>query len=222
MSQGPFEPSFEDLPDTLPVFPLTGVLLLPRARLPLNVFEPRYLAMVGDALAAPARLIGMVQPAGEGGGANPAIYPVGCAGRIVAFSETDDGRYVITLGGVCRFAVRDELPLQPGGYRRVAADWSGFRADLEPEEDPALDRRRLVEGLRAFFRQQGISADWDAIEATPAERLINSLSMICPFGPSEKQALVEAPTLAERARALTALVEMAVLGGTNGGTLPPQ
>ncbi len=222
MSASPFDPTFDELPETIPVFPLPGVLLLPRARLPLNIFEPRYLAMIQDALASPTRLIGMVQPTGDGG-RNPAVYPIGCAGRVSSFSETDDGRLLITLAGVSRFAIREELPLQPGGYRRVLADWTRFEDDLsEPSEEPKLDRKRLVDGLKAYFKQQGISANWDAIESTPSERLINSLAMICPFEPSEKQALVEARTLSDRAHMLTALVEMAVLGGVDGDSLPRQ
>ena len=194
------------LPDTLPVFPLTGVLLLPRGRLPLNIFEPRYLAMTRDALAA-ERLIGMVQPANPPiRETNPAIYPIGCAGRITSFSETDDGRFLITLTGVSRFRIREELPLL-SGYRRAVADWGDFAADLAPDE-ARFDRARLVRALKAFFAQRRVEADWSAVEQAPAEHLVTSIAMMCPFAPNEKQALLEARDLGERARLLTALVEM--------------
>jgi len=203
------------LPDILPIFPLTGVLLLPRGRLPLNIFEPRYLAMTRDALGG-ERLIGMVQPNEPqddnrgGGGMNPPLYPIGCAGRISAFAENDDGRYMITLTGVSRFRIVEELPLLDG-YRRVRPDWQLFGRDLDPEKAGDFDRKRLVRGLRSFFVQQGINADFEAIDKAPVEHLVTSLAMMCPFSPSEKQALLEAADLGERARLLAALVEMAAV-----------
>ena len=198
------------LPVILPIFPLTGVLLLPRGRLPLNIFEPRYLAMTRDALAG-ERLIGMVQPSDPAAsGSNPPVYPTGCAGRITSFSETDDGRFLITLTGACRFRIREELPLLEG-YRRVVPDWHEFARDLGNEEEPGFDRERLLRGLKGYFQQHQISADWDAITSVSGDRLVSSIAMICPFDPSEKQALLEASDLAERARLLTAIVEMAVM-----------
>jgi len=212
MSRNPFDPTFDQLPGSIPVFPLTGVLLLPRGRLPLNIFEPRYLAMVQDALAAD-RMIGMVQPQEPErlGAPPPRLYGTACAGRITSFAETEDGRLLITLTGVCRFAPADEIPTTRG-YRRVVPDWSAFRADLEEEAvpAPALDRERLGEALRTYFRQQGIQVSWESIEKAPDERLVTSLAMICPFDPPEKQALLEAPDLAARAKMLLALIEMAV------------
>jgi Lon protease-like protein len=208
------------LPDTLPIFPLTGVLLLPRGRLPLNIFEPRYLAMTRDALGG-ERLIGMVQPNepqqdNRGGGAmNPPVYPVGCAGRITSFSETDDGRYLVTLTGVSRFRIRDELPLL-SGYRRVLAEWQPFAHDIDTPSGTEFDRDRFIRGLKGFFTQRQISADWEAIEKAAGEHLINSIAMLCPFAPSEKQALLEAPDLDERARLLIALVEMAAINPNQG------
>jgi Lon protease-like protein len=205
------------LPAILPIFPLTGVLLLPRGRLPLNIFEPRYLAMTRDALAG-ERLIGMVQPSDpKASGDNPPVYPTGCAGRITTFAETEDGRFLITLTGTCRFRIREELPLLEG-YRRVVPEWSGFIRDLDDEIEPALDRERLVRGLKAYFQQHEISADWDAIGSVPGERLVTSVAMVCPFEPSEKQALLEAADLNERARLLTAIVEMAVMNRPADGT----
>jgi uncharacterized protein len=205
------------LPEILPIFPLTGVLLLPRGRLPLNIFEPRYLAMTRDALGG-ERLIGMVQPNqpqddNRGGGLNPPVYAIGCAGRITAFAESDDGRYLITLTGMSRFRIRDELPLL-SGYRRVRPDWAPFAHDLGPDEAGDFDRDRLVRGLRNFFTQQGLKADWEAIEKAPVEHLVTSIAMMCPFPPSEKQALLEAADLGERARLLAALVEMAAIAPT--------
>jgi hypothetical protein len=200
------DPAASELPEILPVFPLTGVLLLPRARLPLNIFEPRYLAMTRDAMAG-ERLIGMVQPSDPPvREMNPPIYPLGCAGRITSFSETEDGRFLIVLTGVSRFRVADELPLL-SGYRRVLADWSDFAADRSADEG-AFDRVRLIQGLRHFFGQRHVEADWSAIEGAPGEHLVATIAMMCPFAPSEKQALLEARDLGERARLLTALVEM--------------
>ena len=204
------------LPVILPIFPLTGVLLLPRGRLPLNIFEPRYLAMTRDALAG-ERMIGMVQPSNPAGsGSNPPVYPTGCAGRITSFAETEDGRFLITLTGTSRFRIREELPLLEG-YRRVVPEWREFARDLENEDEAGFDRDRLLRGLRAYFRQHQISADWDAVTAVPGERLVTSIAMICPFEPSEKQALLEAPDLDERARLLTTIVEMAVLNRPSDG-----
>jgi uncharacterized protein len=218
MGRGPFDPSFEDLPQTLPVFPLPGVLLLPRGKLPLNIFEPRYLAMTRDALQSD-RLIGMVQPVEEGAaGDQPPIFPVGCAGRISQFAETDDGRYLITLTGVCRFRIQRELPLKLG-YRRAVPDFTPFRADFSSEACE-VDRPRLLAALRVYFKLQHISADWDSIEGAPDERLITCLAMICPFSSREKQALLEAPGARDRASTLTALLEMAVLEGAGAGAQP--
>jgi Lon protease-like protein len=205
------------LPAILPIFPLSGVLLLPRGRLPLNIFEPRYLAMTRAALAGD-RLIGMVQPNDpKPSGSNPPVFPTGCAGRITSFAETEDGRFLITLTGTCRFRIREELPLLDG-YRRVVPAWEGFVSDLEAEDEPAFDRDRLLRGLRGYFQRHHISADWDAISSVPGERLVTSVAMICPFDPSEKQALLEAPDLTARARLLTAIVEMAALNAPVHGT----
>jgi len=215
------------LPEIIPIFPLTGVLLLPRGRLPLNIFEPRYLAMTKDALGG-ERLIGMVQPSdpqddnrGRGGATHPPVYPIGCAGRITAFSETDDGRNLVTLTGVSRFRIRDELPLL-SGYRRVVADWAPFARDRDPMDDPGFDRERFARALKGYFAQRQISADWEAIEKAPGEHLLTSIAMLCPFAPSEKQALLEAADLEERARLLVALIEMATIEPTTteetGGT----
>lgn len=200
------------LPDILPVFPLTGVLLLPRGRLPLNIFEPRYLAMFRDAMGG-ERLVGMVQPSDPPiRDLNPAIYPLGCAGRITSFSETDDGRFLITLTGVSRFRVKEELPLL-SGYRRVVAEWDDFADDLNPDE-VGFDRARLTQGLRTFFTQRQVQADWSAIDQAPGEHLVTSIAMMCPFAPNEKQALLEARDLSERAALLTALIEMTATAPT--------
>ena len=199
-------PDDPGLPDILPIFPLTGVLLLPRGLLPLNIFEPRYLAMTRDAMGGDG-LIGMVQPADPPiREMNPAVYPTGCAGRITSFSETDDGRFLITLTGVSRFRIKEELPLL-SGYRRVVAEWGDFADDRSPDQ-AGFDRTRLTQGLRSFFIQRQVQADWSAIDQAPGEHLVTSIAMMCPFAPNEKQALLEAKTLEERARLLTALIEM--------------
>jgi Lon protease-like protein len=201
------------LPRILPIFPLQGVLLLPRGRLPLHVFEPRYVNMLRDALAA-ERVIGMIQPRRaeeQKPEDHPDVYETGCAGRITSFSETDDGRFFVTLTGVCRFAVLKELPVLRG-YRRVIADYDRFADDLAEDAEPHIDRARLMLALTGYLQVQGISADWDTIKDTSDERLVTALSMLCPFQPSEKQALLECPTLHERGRVMTALIEMALIG----------
>jgi len=209
-------PGATALPLVLPIFPLAGVLLLPRGQLPLNIFEPRYLAMTRDAMDG-ERLIGMVQPSDpQATGRNPPVYPMGCAGRITSFSETEDGRFLITLTGASRFRIREELPLLEG-YRRVVPEWREFARDLESEDEPGFDRERLLRGLRAYFQHHQISADWDAITSVPGERLVTSIAMVCPFEPSEKQALLEAPDLDERARLLMAIVEMSSLNPPRDG-----
>jgi Lon protease-like protein len=215
MTRGPFEPAFDALPANLPIFPLAGALLLPGGKLPLNIFEPRYLAMTRDALAGD-RLIGMVQPTEpEAAGRPPAVYPIGCAGRIVSFSETDDGRYLITLAGLCRFRIRQELP-ETGGYRRVEADFAPFRSDMESEARAVVERDRLLTSLKLYFKLHGISADWKAIAGAADDKLVTTLAMICPFADAEKQALLESPDLTERSRMMIALIELALLSRDGG------
>ena len=217
-ARSPFEPTFAELPQTIPIFPLPGVLLLPGGKLPLNIFEPRYLAMVRAALAG-QRLIGMIQPRDpDAGGSQPEVQKVGCAGRIVSFAETDDRRYLITLSGLCRFAIMGELPLSDG-YRSVVPDWSGYAGDMDPVT-PSVDRTRLIGALRAFFADQPVRIDWSAIEQTADDRLIVSLAMNCPFEAAEKQILLEAPSPSERARVMIALLESAALTRDDGGAAP--
>ncbi|MFY7961878.1 MAG: LON peptidase substrate-binding domain-containing protein [Elsteraceae bacterium] len=219
MTGNPFDPAFEELPATIPVFPLTGVLLLPRGKLPLNIFEPRYLNMTLDAMGTACRMIGMVQPTdSESRGKNPELYRVGCAGRITSFNESEDGRLLVTLSGICRFKIAEELELHRG-YRQVKADWSAFADDLIEEPSVSIDRARLLQGLRDFFKMQGITANWDAIEQSPDERLVTSLAMVCPFAPIEKQALLEASGTADRAAQMIAMIEMAVLGQAGDGEM---
>jgi Lon protease-like protein len=214
-----FSPS--DLPDVIPVFPLPGALMLPRARLPLNIFEPRYLAMLDDAMRSDHRLIGMIQPLERRGDKPPELRRIGCAGRVTSLSETDDGRYLIALTGVCRFRVREEVEgFTP--YRRVAADWSGFERDLalDCDRDPDFDRKGFLGLLKRYFEASRLSSDWSTLEEAEEELLINSLSMLCPFAVEEKQALLEAPRLPERRETLCALMEFAIAsGGDDGGAL---
>ncbi|MEI6558000.1 MAG: LON peptidase substrate-binding domain-containing protein [Rhodospirillaceae bacterium] len=216
MTQMPCELPPHTLPEALPIFPLAGVLLLPRGRLPLHVFETRYVAMVEDVLVGD-RLIGMIQPFDPACRDDaPAVYPIGCAGRVTAFRDLEDGRYLITLTGLCRFRVGRELDGR-NGYRRIAPVWDGFLDDLHEEPVPPLDRSRLLGALPCYLEDNEIVADWKTITGAPDERLVTSLAMVCPFQPNEKQALLEAPTLGERAELLTSLVEMAVVDARLGG-----
>jgi Lon protease-like protein len=216
-----FHPGFDDLPAEIAVFPLPGALLLPRARLPLNIFEPRYLAMVSDALGQ-GRMFGMIQPRpdAERGPGGPGLYRVGCLGRLSSFAETEDGRFLITLTGVARFHLAEELPMQRG-YRRVRADYGPYRADLDLSAAvPAVDRAALLEALRPFFRARGIEVNWESVERTSDEMLVLTLCMVCPFEVPEKQALLEAGTAEERAAMLIALLQMGAHAGPAGEEPP--
>jgi uncharacterized protein len=199
--------NIDDLPGMLPVFPLTGVVLLPRGQLPLNIFEPRYLAMVDAALAG-SRLIGMIQPTEhEDKTLKPELSSVGCAGRITAYRETDDGRYLITLTGVCRFRWVEELAAD-SAFRQVRADFTRFAGDLAIAEDSDFPRDRLLTALKLYLSRRDMKADWQSVMSAPAETLVNALSMLCPFEPTEKQALLEARGWEERVAILVALLEM--------------
>ncbi|MBK6466142.1 MAG: LON peptidase substrate-binding domain-containing protein [Rhodobacter sp.] len=201
-----------DLPDTIPIFPLPGALLLPRSRLPLHIFEPRYLAMIEDCLKTPGRLIGMVQPRETPGG-EKRLQAIGCAGRLTSFSETEDGRYMITLYGISRFRVREEVQgFAP--YRRCTVDWSAFGRDLGlAEDDPGFDRPGFLAVLARYFAAQQMTTDWEGLKEAEEELLINSLSMLSPFSPEDKQALLEAPDLVTRRETLVTLIEFALRGG---------
>jgi uncharacterized protein len=202
-----------DLPPVIPIFPLTSAIVLPRAQLPLNIFEPRYLAMIRDAMAG-ARVIGMIQPMqekifGAEGTATPALYPVGCAARITQFAETGDGRFLITLTGICRFRIEQEF-IAGTPYRQVRASYSEYAHDrAESASVSPTDRSNITQELQTFLDLQGLGADWKAIEKADSETLIHLLSMVLPFEPAEKQVLLEAPTLADRAQALLALMRFA-------------
>lgn len=194
-----------DLPRVIPVFPLAGVLLLPRGHLPLNVFEPRYLDMVRDAMAG-ERTIGVIQPRGSLRGKRPALYDVGCIGRISAFEETEDGRSLITLTGVSRFRVLDELTVATA-YRQVEVDYAPFSQDRT--DSPTLAeplRSELLARLEIYLDDHGLRADWNAVRNAVDEMLVNAIAMLCPFDAVEKQALLEAPSVADRAQALITLM----------------
>ena len=203
-----------ELPDTIAIFPLPGALLLPRARLPLHIFEPRYLQMLEDALKTPTRLIGMVRPNEVPGRAGNGLHTIGCAGRITQFSETEDGRYLITLGGVSRFRVVKEVEgFTP--YRRCDVAWDGFDRDLGPDEcDTAFVRKDFLALLERYFDARELSADWDTLKEAEDELLINSLSMMLEFDPEDKQALLEAPSLSTRRETLVTLLEYQMRGGS--------
>jgi Lon protease-like protein len=214
-------PRLEELPAEIAVFPLPGALLLPRGRLPLNIFEPRYLAMVSDALAN-RRVFGMIQPqpGSPPGEAGPGLYQVGCLGRLSSFAETEDGRYLITLTGLVRFRVAAELPMV-SGYRRIRADYAPFRNDLDLSQPaPPVDRPALVNVLRPFFKVRGIEVNWDSVERTSDEMLVLTLCMVCPFEVPEKQALLEAATPEARAAMLIALLQMGAHAAPDGDAPP--
>lgn len=205
-----------DLPSVLPIFPLPGALLLPRARLPLNLFEPRYLQMFDDALKTDTRLIGLVQPNEVAGRDGNGLHMIGCAGRITQFSETEDGRYMMTLGGVSRFRVIKEVEgFSP--YRKCEVNWDGFDRDLgDVEQDVVFDRNPFLNQLNKYFEAKGLSADWETLEEAEDELLINSLSMMMDFEPEDKQALLEAPSLSTRRETLVTLIEYSLRGGDGG------
>lgn len=213
--------SIEELNRTIPIFPLTGVLLLPRGLLPLNIFEPRYLAMTRAALDG-SKLIGMVQPTepygrdGQSPQAGAGVYTVGCVGKIVSATETDDRRILLTLKGLCRFQVAREVEAGTP-YRQVEANYSDYAGDMTVVPDGLCDRDRLIYALRGYCARHNLPADWDSITAVNDDMLVHSLAMICPFSAGEKQALLEAPDFQTRAAMLVSLLEMALL---DGSTLP--
>jgi Lon protease-like protein len=208
--------TLSELPDVVPVFPLPGALLLPRAVLPLNIFEPRYLAMLDDALRSDHRLIGMIQPRsaeGERSG-SPPLQSIGCVGRVTSLSETDDGRYLIALTGISRFRIKREIEgFTP--YRRVEVDWTPFERDLDGDDiDEDFSRTAFLSLLSRYFDIANLTGDWDTLKDADEEMLINSLSMLCPFAVQEKQALLESPELEDRRKTLMALMEFAIAGAS--------
>jgi Lon protease-like protein len=196
-----------DLPQVIPVFPLDGALLLPHGTLPLNIFEPRYLNMIDDALAA-ERVIGMVQTVAGGSRDRPRLAQVGCLGKITSFAETPDGRYLISLTGLCRFGVGQEILVQTP-YRQIRAEYAAFASDLRPlMDDDGFDRIHFLTALKAYLDHRQLEIDWEAAREAPGEALVSSLAMALPFDNAEKQALLEAQTLSERRAALIALLEI--------------
>jgi len=214
-----FRPHWEDLPSEFAVFPLPGVLLLPRGRLPLNIFEPRYVAMVEDCFSN-GRMFAMIQPdpALPEFQNGPSLYRVGCLGRLSSFSETEYGRFLITLTGLARFSIASEIDMHRG-YRRVIGDFSRYRDDLNEPDDMPIAREPMLDALRGYFAQRQVEPNWEAINRLPDESLVVTLSMVCPFEPIEKQALLEAQSEADRADTLLALLRMgaAEAGGSEGG-----
>jgi len=210
-----------DLPSVIPVFPLPGALLLPRGHMPLNIFEPRYLAMVDDALKG-SRIIGMIQPEVEEGQGTPRLFQVGCAGRISQFAETGDGRYLIQLTGVTRFRVLSEEVVSTP-YRQCRVTAEPFAVDFTPRAgEDEVDRDSLIVTLRAYLEANNLQADWQAIKEAPSEALVNALSMMSPFDIREKQALLEAASLKDRADILVAITEFELAKGGDGPETPLQ
>src|SRR5438132_4822513 len=213
-----------DLPDVIPVFPLAGALLLPRGQMPLNIFEPRYLAMIDDALRSGHRLIGMIQPdsAHPGPESKPNLYRIGCVGRITQFGESGDGRYLIELTGIARFTILDE-PTVTTPYRQCRVDYAPFADDFVARKgEEAVDRKALLAALAAFLKANDLKADWDGIENAPNEALVNALAMMSPYGAAEKQALLEAPDLKTRAEILVAVTEIELAKANTAGETPLQ
>lgn len=208
-----------DLPEKLPLFPLPGALLLPRARLPLNIFEPRYLQMLEDTLGTPHRLIGMVQPQDVPPGAAPCLHKIGCAGRVTSFSETEDGRYLITLSGISRFRIREKIEgFKP--YLEAQVSWDSFDRDVRaPQPDHEFDRPKFLSLLGKYLSSARLQTDWESLREAEEELLVNSLSMLCPFAPEDKQALLEAPCLQSRRETLTTLMEFELAGGKGEDTV---
>jgi Lon protease-like protein len=208
-----------DLAHVIPVFPLAGALLLPRGQMPLNVFEPRYLAMVDDALADRRRLIGMIQPdtAHPGPEDKPKLYRVGCVGRITQVAESGDGRYLLELTGICRFRVEQELTVLTA-YRQCQVTYAPYADDfIARKGEDAVDRKALLTALAAFLKANKLKADWGGIENAPNEALVNALAMMSPYGAAEKQALLEAPDLKTRAEILVAVTEIEIAKGKTEG-----
>jgi uncharacterized protein len=207
-----------DLPAVIPVFPLAGALLLPRGQMPLNIFEPRYLVMIDDALRSGQRLIGMIQPdSATESDEHPNLYKIGCIGRLTQFTESGDGRYLIQLTGVARFRIEEELPVATP-YRQCRVSYAPFAGDFSPREgEDEVDREALLHALADFLKANNLKADWDGIENAPNEALVNALAMMSPYGSAEKQALLEAPDLKTRAEILVAITEMELAKNADGG-----
>jgi Lon protease-like protein len=213
-----------DLAEVISVFPLTGALLLPRGQLPLNIFEPRYLAMVDDALRDGRRLIGMIQPdaAHSGDPDNPKLFHIGCVGRITQFGETGDGRYILELTGISRFRVEEELDVSTP-YRQCRVDYLPFVDDFTARKgEDLVDRAEVLRVLSDFLKANNLKVDWDGIERAPNEALVNALAMMSPYGAPEKQALLEAPNLKARAEILVAVTEMELARKKTSGEPPLQ
>jgi len=216
--------SSADLPEIIPVFPLPGALLLPRGQMPLNIFEPRYLAMVDDSLRDGHRLIGMIQPdpAHPGTEEKPNLFKIGCVGRITQIAETGDGRYLMQLTGIVRFHIEEELHVATA-YRQCRVSYMPFIDDfIGHKGEDAVDRKALLEALQAFLKANNLKTDWQGIESAPNEALVNALAMMSPYGAAEKQALLEAPNLKARAEMLIAITEIELAKKNTDGETPLQ
>jgi uncharacterized protein len=215
----------DDLPSVIPVFPLSGALLLPRGQMPLNIFEPRYLAMIDNALRSGHRLIGMIQPdpAHPGEDENkPHLFQIGCLGRLTQFAESGDGRYLIQLTGVSRFRIEQELPVETL-YRQCRVIYHPFVDDFKARKgEDEVDRKALLRALSSFLKANNLKADWDGIENAPNEALVNALAMMSPYDAAEKQAMLEAPDLKTRAEILIAVTEIELAKSNTSGETPLQ
>jgi uncharacterized protein len=213
-----------DLPEIIPVFPLPGALLLPRGQMPLNIFEPRYLAMIDDSMRDGHRMIGMIQPdpSHPGSEDKPTLYKTGCVGRITQLAESGDGRYLIQLTGIARFHLQEELEVSTA-YRQCRVNYVPFIDDFTARKgEDAVDRKAVLDALTSFLKANNLKTDWEGIENAPNEALVNALAMMSPYGPAEKQALLEAPDLKTRAEILVAVTQIELAKNSTGGETPLQ
>ncbi|GAA0418787.1 LON peptidase substrate-binding domain-containing protein [Cocleimonas flava] len=200
----PFMQSFDQLPSTLPVFPLANAVVMPGGHLPLNIFEPRYINMLQDAMEN-HRLIGMIQPRDES--AKPELYNIGCAARITRYEETNDGRLEISLTGLCRFEIKDEI-VTTRGYRLIVPDWSKFARDYDDQSEPDVaTQKSFISALKSYFNQTDMKLDWEVMEKLDSENLLNALFYFLNLSDEDKQMLIEIDTIEQRIKALTAILE---------------
>lgn len=206
MAHNPFTPVFAKLPEALPIFPLPGAIVLPGTEMPLNIFEPRYLNMVFDVLGT-HRTIGMVQPRTDAASESVAVYRTGCAGRITSFRETNDGRVILVLSGICRFDIASELPTTRG-YRMAVPDWQRFAVDYDDDAPPLKDSGTFLSTLKDYLKLNELDADWKSLQKAPANRLVNTLTTVLPLEPTDKQAMLETVTVDDQIRLMEGLFKM--------------
>lgn len=212
IKHSPFMPTFEQLPETLPIFPLPNAIIMPGSNLPLNIFEPRYLNMFQDAMKT-HHLIGMIQPKNDD--ATPEVYEIGCAGRITRYQETQDGRLEVNLSGICRFRIIEEIRTTRG-YRLIRPDWQLFEVDFESPDIMPHDDEYLVNTLKHYFQHKKMQVDWEILDKLETDELINSMITVLPLTVEDKQALIEAETLIDRLQYFCAILESSFKSSHSG------